>query len=292
MRSLLFVPGDSEKKLAKALESGADALIVDLEDSVAAERKAVARGLAGEYLAARCKNSCGPKLIVRINDLGTPFWRADLDMAVAAAADAVMLPKPNGGGDVARLGGALDEREAARRPAIGKLPIIAIATETPSSLLCMLSYAHATPRLSGLAWGREDLSAAIGARATTDEAGTLSSPFRLARDLTLFAAAAAGVIAIDEIHADFRDTAGLERSARTAARDGFSAKMAIHPDQVTVINAAFTPSEAEVAEARAIVDAFARTPGVGAMSIDGRMIDRPHLVRAQRLLARVPHQRS
>ncbi len=288
MRSLLFVPGDSERKLARALESGADALIVDLEDSVAPERKAAARGLAAEFVASHGGTEGGPRLIVRINDLGTPFWRADLDMVVSAAPHAVMLPKPNGGGDVARLGGALEEREAVRRPAMGKLPIIAIATETPSSLLCMLSYAHASPRLMGLAWGREDLSAAIGARATVDEAGALTSPFRLARDLTLFAAAAAGVAAIDEIHADYRDSAGLERMARAAARDGFSAKMAIHPDQVAVINAAFTPSPEEVAEARAIVDAFARTPGVGAMSLGGRMIDRPHLVRAQRLLARMP----
>lgn len=287
MRSLLFVPGDSERKLAKALASGADALIIDLEDSVAPERKAAARGLASEFVAAH-RGGGGPRPIVRINDLGTPFWRADLDMVVAAAPDAVMLPKPNGGGDVARLGGALDEREAARRPQIGKLPIIAIATETPSSLLCMLSYAHASPRLMGLAWGREDLSAAIAARTTVDEVGALTSPFRLARDLTLFAAAAAGVVAIDEIHADFRDSAGLERAARAAARDGFSAKMAIHPDQVAVINAAFTPSAEEVAEARAVVDAFARAPGIGALSLGGRMIDRPHLVRAQRLLARVP----
>lgn len=285
MRSLLFVPGDSEKKLATASACGADALIVDLEDSVAPERKAMARALACEYLAAR-RGQAMPLLVARINDLGSPHWRDDLDAMVRAAPAAVMLPKPRHGGDVTRLSQAIDVREATFEIEAGATRIIAIATETPASLLAMASYAGCSPRLIGLAWGREDLSAALGAAATTDEAGTMSSPFRLARDLCLIAAAAAGVAAIDEIHADFRDGAGLERSARAAARDGFAGKMAIHPDQVAIINAAFAPSATEVAEAQAIVAAFSAAPGTGAASLAGRMLDRPHLERAQRVLAR------
>lgn len=285
MRSLLFVPGDSERKLAKALSSSADALIVDLEDSVAAERKVAARKLACAFVAAH-RTEGGPSFVLRINDMASLAWRDDLDAVLPARPDAVMLPKPRGGGDVTRLSQALDEREAALGLAAGATRIIAIATEVPASLLAMHTYAGCTPRLAGLAWGREDLSAALGASATTDETGAMASPFRLARDLCLFGAAAAGVMAIDEIHADFRDVAGLEQAARAAARDGFAAKMAIHPDQVPAINAAFTPSAQEVAEARAIIAAFADAAGAGTVSLDGRMLDRPHLARAERVLAR------
>lgn len=290
MRSLLFVPGDSERKLARALSSGADALIVDLEDSVAGERKEVARGLARAFIEAH-RTEGGPSLVVRINDMGSQSmasqaWREDLDTVLPARPDAVMLPKPRGGFDVTRLSQALDEREASLGLDAGATRIIAIATEVPASLLAMHTYAGCTPRLAGLAWGREDLSAAIGATATVDEHGEMTSPFRLARDLCLFGAAAAGVMAIDEIHAAFSDVAGLEQAARAAARDGFAAKMAIHPDQVAAINAAFTPSAQEVAEARAIVAAFADAAGAGTVSLDGRMLDRPHLVRAERILGR------
>lgn len=291
MRSLLFVPGDSERKLTTALDSGADALIIDLEDSVTEVRKADARRTAGAFVRGHGASSGhgaegGPRIVVRINDMASPSWRDDLDAMLPARPHAIMLPKSRSGADVTRLSQALDEREAGLDLEAGATRIIAIATEMPASLLAMHTYAGCTPRLIGLAWGREDLATALGATATTDETGALTSPFRLARDLCLVAAAAAGIMAIDEIHAAFRDAAGLERDARAAARDGFAAKMAIHPEQVGVINAAFSPSASEVAEARAVLAAFSAAAGAGTVSLDGRMLDRPHLIRAERILAR------
>jgi citrate lyase subunit beta/citryl-CoA lyase len=286
MRSLLFVPADSERKLAKALTSNADALILDLEDSVAEPAKPRARALARDVLAAPRDRPHRHRMIVRINALDTPHWRDDIEAIAATSPDAVMLPKPSGGGDVTRLSEAIDVIEARNGLTTGAIRIIAIATETPASLLAMNSYIGCSPRLAGLAWGVEDLSAALGATRARDEHGLLGSPFRLARDLCLVAAAAAGVDAIDEIHADFHDPVGLMKAARQAARDGFTAKLAIHPDQVGPINLAFTPSAEEIAEAKAVVSAFQHARDAGVVSLGNRMLDRPHLVRAQRILAR------
>jgi citrate lyase subunit beta/citryl-CoA lyase len=281
-RSFLFVPGGDERKLEKALGSGADVLLIDLEDSVAPEAKAAARRTTGAFLAAHRADTPRPRLYVRVNDLGSGFTRDDLAAVVPVGAEGVMLPKALSGGDIA----ALAELISAIDGAAAGLPIIAIATETPVALLRMESFIGAHSSLTGLTWGSEDLSTAIGAITAREPSGEFTSPFLLARNLCLFAAHAAGVQAIDSIYADFRDEAGLKREAQAAARDGFTAKMAIHPAQVPAINTAFTPSPEAVAEARAIVDAFAANPQAGAIGLNGRMIDRPHLVKAQRLLAR------
>jgi citrate lyase subunit beta/citryl-CoA lyase len=281
-RSFLFVPGGDERKLEKALGSGADVLLIDLEDSVAPGEKAAARQTTGAFLAAHRADTPRPRLYVRVNDLGSGFTRDDLAAVVPVGAEGVMLPKALSGGDIA----ALAELISAIDGAAAGLPIIAIATETPVALLRMESFIGAHSSLTGLTWGSEDLSTAIGAITAREPSGEFTSPFLLARNLCLFAAHAAGVQAIDSIYADFRDEEGLTREAQAAARDGFTAKMAIHPAQVPAINAAFTPSPEAVAEARAIVDAFAANPQAGAIGLNGRMIDRPHLVKAQRLLAR------
>jgi citrate lyase subunit beta/citryl-CoA lyase len=286
MRSLLFVPGDQERKLARALAAGADALIVDLEDSVADAHKARARECAAAFLAARAGPPRTPRLLVRINGLASGLWSDDLAAIISAKPDAIVLPKPRSGADVHRLAEALDAAERRAGLASGSTRILAIATEEPASLLAMDTYAGASPRLEGLAWGSEDLSAALGARRSRDARGGLASPFRLARDLTLVAAAAAGVAAIDEVYVDFRDSEGLEREAREAALDGFAGKLALHPDQVPVINAAFTPSADDIARAREIVRLLADGGGSGVASLKGRMIDRPHLKRAERVLER------
>ncbi|MFC7396542.1 HpcH/HpaI aldolase/citrate lyase family protein [Chelatococcus sp. GCM10030263] len=285
MRSLLFVPGDSDRKLAKGLDTGADALILDLEDSVAAEAKPRAREIVASFLAEMVPLSARPRLFVRVNAFGTNLTDADLDAAVAAAPDGIMLPKATGGADVGRLAAKLAVREARAGLPDGSIAILAIATETAASLFGLGSYGNASPRLAGLAWGAEDLSADLGAE-TYRDGSALTDPFRLARTLTLLGAPAAGVAAIDAIFADIRDLDGLADECRAASRDGFTAKMAIHPAQIPVINAAFTPSAEAVAKARAIVQAFADAPGAGVLTLDGMMIDRPHLLRAERLLAR------
>jgi citrate lyase subunit beta/citryl-CoA lyase len=286
MRSLLFVPGDQESKLDKALSAGADALVLDLEDSVVTEAKPRAREIVARFLSSTRGREHAPRLYVRINDLAGAHWTRDLPAVMPAPPDGLMLPKPRSGEDVRLLAKALDEAERRAGLPEGSTRIIAIATETPSALFDMASFSGASPRLEGLAWGREDLSAAVGATDTRDASGALTSPFRLARDLTLFAAAAAGVAAFDEVHVDFRDLDGLARAAREAARDGFSGKMAIHPDQVALINAAFTPTAEEIEEAREIVGLFAQAGERGVVAHEGRMLDRPHLTRAERLLAR------
>ena len=283
-RSLLFVPGHDERKLAKALGSGADVLLIDLEDSVAPEAKAAARGIAAAFIAARLGDPHRPQLYVRVNDLETGLTRDDLAAIMPSSPDGIMLPKANSGADVSTLAVLLDE---AGTEAAARAGIIAIATETPLALLQMHSFVGAEPRLHAMTWGSEDLGTAIGAATAREPSGDFTGPFALARNLCLITAHAARVQPIDSIYADFRDEAGLEREARAAARDGFTAKMAIHPAQVPIINAAFTPTPERIAEARAIVEAFERAPGAGAIGLDGRMIDRPHLVRAQKLLARL-----
>ena len=287
MRSLLFVPADSEKKIGKALSVGADCLILDLEDSVAPARKAQARPMAAAYIAETRGKPKRPKLYVRINALDTPDWELDLAAVLPAQPDGIMLPKPRSAGDVDQLAIALDHAEAKTGLQTGATRIIAIATEVPVAVLTLPSYLETSARLDGITWGAEDLSALVGSSATREPDGRgWTSPYRLARDLCLFTALAAGRQPLDTVFADFRDAAGLAEEARIAARDGFTGKMAIHPDQVAAINAAFTPSESEIGWAREIEALFRDNPGAGALSLCGQMIDRPHGVRAARILER------
>ena len=270
-RSWLFVPADSEKKIAKALASEADALIFDLEDSVAPAKKAEAR----ELLKALPARSGGPQWWVRINPLGSEQIKADLGLFASADFEGAVLPKAESGADVAQL---------AHRT--GNLPVHAIVTETPASLFGMLSYRDPRSPLAAMSWGAEDLSAALGASSKYDPDGELSFTYKLARTLCLAAAAAAGVQPVDGIFADFKDDKGLRAEAEAAAREGFTGKLAIHPDQVAIINAAFSPSKDEIAHADAIVAAFDAEPDAGVLSVGGKMVDRPHLVQAQRTLKR------
>ncbi|MBV1697561.1 MAG: CoA ester lyase [Hyphomicrobiales bacterium] len=286
MRSLLFVPADSPKKLDKAMTSGADALIVDLEDSVAAGGKAAARHRAAAFLKETVAHKTRPHLLVRVNDLKTGLIDADLDAIVPATPDAIMLPKAEGGASIIHVDAKLAVREAQNGLAEGQIKIAAIATETASALFLAGTYAGASNRLSALTWGAEDLSAELGAERNRDVEGMLLDPYRLARALCLAAAAAAGVPAIDTVFVDFRDTEAFRRECGAARRDGFSGKMAIHPAQVPIINAIFTPTPEALRQARAIVEAFAANPDAGVVGIDGRMFDRPHLTRAKRLLER------
>jgi citrate lyase subunit beta/citryl-CoA lyase len=286
MRSLLFVPADGGKKLDKAMASGADAIIVDLEDSVAAEGKLAARKSAADFLADAVKLAKRPRLLVRVNGFATGLTDADLDAVVPGRPDAIMLPKAEGGAGVVHADAKLTAREAIAGLPDGHIKIVAIATETASALFLAGTYGGASPRLEGLTWGAEDLSADLGAEANRDADGNFLDPYRLARALCLAGAAAARVQAIDTIAADFRNLELLRRETEEARRDGFTGKMAIHPAQVPVINEVFTPTAAAVARARAVVAAFERNPGQGTVGIDGVMYDRPHLERARQLLAR------
>lgn len=286
MRSLLFIPGDSVRKLDKGLGAGADVLLVDLEDSVALSGKDAARRTAAEFLAAARREADRPRLYVRVNGLTTGLTDADLDAVMPAAPDGIMLPKTVGGPDLSHLGVKLAVREAEYGLADGATRIIAIATETARGVFALGALAGASHRLAGVAWGGEDLAADVGAEANRGPDGLYADPYRIARAMTLFAAAAAEVDAIDSVYTNFRDLDGLGAECREARRDGFAAKMAIHPAQVAVINEAFTPSAAALAHARAIVDAFAQNPDAGVVGIDGQMIDRPHLRQAERVLER------
>ena len=274
MRSLLFVPADSERKIARGLGSGADIVILDLEDSVAAANKGAARQLAAEVLKGQRSES--PMLIVRVNALDSGLLEADLEAVMPAGPDGFMQPKTRTAEDVRTLAAM----------AGGGLPIIAIATETARALFGLASYAEAVPPLAGLTWGAEDLSSDLGAEASRDDAGLLTDPYRLARTLCLAGARAAGVEPIDTVYVNYRDHEGLEAECRAAARDGFTGKMAIHPDQVAPINRAFTPAPEAVARAQRIVEAFQAAGDAGVVGLDGEMLDRPHLVRAEQLLAR------
>ena len=280
-RSWLFVPGDAERKLAKGLAGAADALILDLEDSVAPPNLPAARALVAAVLRAHG----GPRLWVRINALASPHALADLAAVVPAAPAGIMLPKADGAGDVVRLGHYLSALEAAAGLPEGGIRVAVVATETPAALFALGSYAPADRRLAALTWGAEDLAAALGASGNRGADGEYEFTFRLARTLCRAAGAAAGVDAIDTVFTDFRNTEGLVREAQAARRAGFVGKLAIHPDQVGPINQAFTPDAAEIAQAERIVAAFAANPGLGTVGLDGRMVDMPHLKQARRLLA-------
>lgn len=282
MRSLLFTPADSARKIDRALRSGAHAVILDLEDSVAPSAKDEARRGAREALAAR--SPAGPKLIVRVNALASAEIEADLDAVAEFAPDAVMLPKARGGDDAQHLSIKLAVREARRGLPDGAIGILPLATESADALARLAGYRGATARLRALAWSAEDLAANIGAAANRLPGGGWTPPFALARNMALFAAASAGVPAIDAVLVDFRDMQALRRECAEARRDGFSGKLAIHPDQVATINEMFAPSEAEIARARRIVEAFAAAPSAGVLSLDGAMIDAAHLSWAKRTL--------
>ncbi len=277
MRSLLFVPGDRPDRMEKALNAGADAIILDLEDSVASAAKPEARRAVAKFLETHC-DRC---LWVRINPLGGADADKDLGAILSAHPDGIVLPKAEGGASVDALARRLTQLGNA------SAKIIAIATETPAAVFQLGSYAGAK-RLAGLTWGAEDLPAAVGAASAREEDGGYTAPYEIVRALALFGAAAAGVMAIETVYPAFRDLEGLADYAARGRRDGFTGMLAIHPDQVTVINDAFTPSEAELSHARNIVAAFSAHPGAGALALDGRMIDRPHLIQAQRLLAAFP----
>ncbi|WP_019171181.1 HpcH/HpaI aldolase/citrate lyase family protein [Pseudaminobacter salicylatoxidans] len=285
MRSLLFVPGDSEKKLEKGFSSEADVVIVDLEDSVSADNKASARQIAAEFIRTQAGRQ-GPAIYVRVNDLSTGLTDDDLAALVPARPTGIMLPKSNSGADVQQLSVKLRVHEAENGLPDGGIAILPIITETAAGVLAAASYAGACNRLAGLTWGAEDLSAAIGARTTRDERGVYTDVFRLARTMTLLAASAAETAAIDTVYPNFRDMDGFRRECEEAERDGFTGKMAIHPAQVAVINDAFTPSPEAAAQAGAVVEAFKAAGNPGVVAIDGQMYDRPHLRRAERLLAR------
>lgn len=276
-RSYLFVPADSERKLQKAADTDADALILDLEDAVVADAKSGARGSAAEFLADH-------SAWVRINPLDTEYADADLAAVVPAAPAGIMLPKPRSAADVVALSEKLGKVEARADIPVGQTRIIALCTERPEAMFAMHTYVGAMPRLAGLSWGAEDLSAAVGASAVRDADGNWLPPYELARSLCLFAAAAAEVAAIDTVFTDFRDEQGLVRYAAKARRDGFNGMLAIHPGQVEAINAAFLPSADEIERAERIVALFDAHPGAGTIGMDGRMLDRPHLVQAQKLL--------
>jgi len=284
MRSLLFVPGDSERKLEKGFSAGADVVIVDLEDSVAPDNKPLARRLAPDVI--RTRRAGGPLVYVRVNDLSTGLVADDLAAVVPARPDGIVLPKSQGGPDIQHLATMLRVAEIEAGMPDGGIKIIPIVTETGLGTLSTATYPNCGPRLAGLTWGAEDLSAAVGARTARDEHGRYTDVFRYARAVTILAASAAEVPAIDTVFVDFRDLEGLRAECLEAERDGFTAKLAIHPAQVPVINEVFTPSPEAVAQAQAVIAAFAAAGNPGVVGLDGKMYDIPHLKRARRLLAR------
>ncbi|WP_018990650.1 HpcH/HpaI aldolase/citrate lyase family protein [Aromatoleum toluclasticum] len=283
MRSFLFVPADSDKKLDRARDSGSDVLIVDLEDSVAAGRKALAREMAAGYL--RRERASSGLNYVRINPLSDPASMLDLAAVVGEGLDGVVLPKADGIEDVIRLGSCLDALEARNGVPAGRTRIIVVATETAAAMLNLAGYQRSHPRLAGLTWGAEDLSAALGASSNRESDGSLSHAYLMARSMCLVAAAAASVAPIDTLYADFRDAGGLENECVASRRRGFAGRIAIHPSQVEIINRCYSPTAEEVALARVVVEAFEAQPDVGTVGIDGKMYDRPHLVQALRTLA-------
>jgi citrate lyase subunit beta / citryl-CoA lyase len=290
IRSFLFVPADGGAKLDKALASGADAVILDLEDSITSERKDAARAATLAFLKKVGPQKQRPRLLVRINGLDTGMTDSDLDAIVAGKPDAVVFPKAEGGASVMHLDAKLTAREAIAGLPEGEIRILAQAVESAAGLFAAGSYREASKRLIGLTWGPEDLSAELAAESNRDERGELTEPYRLARAVCLYAAAAARLPAIETVYVDFRNSEGLRSDTEMARRDGFCGRLAIHPAQVPIINDVFTPSPAQIEKARAVVAAFAAQPNAGAVGIDGKMYDRPHLVRAQALLASLKGQ--
>lgn len=284
LKSMLFVPGDSEKKMSKGAGVAASALILDLEDSVSIERIGVARSMVTEYLKSRPDRS-KQQLWVRVNPLGTEMSLHDLVAAVKGSADGIVLPKVDSGRDVTVLDHYLTALEAREGIAAGSTRIVVVATETPRAMFALDTYRDASPRLAGLTWGAEDLSTAIGASTNRVESGEYEFTYQLARSFCLLGATAAGVQAIDTVTVNFRDREGLQREVRASRRAGFTGKIAIHPDQVDDINAGYAPDEEELRHARAVIDAFEKAGGAGTVQIDGKMVDKPHLTQALRVLA-------
>jgi len=283
LRSLLFVPADSERKFAKARDVGADALILDLEDSVAPSQKPAARAIV-----ARLLEDTSPRewaFFVRVNALDTGLTLEDLSAVVKPGLDALLIPKTNGAEDISRIGHYLDALEAKAGMAPGSVKLAIVSTETPKAMFNLGSYSPAHPRLVGLTWGAEDLGAAIGATDNKEPDGSWTFPYKVARVQCLFAAAAAEVAPLDTLYANFKDFEGLERDCRLSRRDGFTGRIAIHPDQIATINRCYAPSDEEIAQARRIVDAFEAQPGAGTLGIDGKMYDIPHLKAARKTLA-------
>ena len=285
MRSFLFVPADSPRKLEKSLTSGADAVIIDLEDAIAADQKEAARTNAAAFIKGLAASASRPPIFVRVNGLESGLTDADLDAVLPARPYGVVLPKGEGGTSIVHLDAKLTAREAIHGIDEGATKVFAFAIESPAALFLAGTYAGASPRLTGLTWGSEDLSYAFGGTASRDAQGRFLEPYRLARTLCLAASAAARVAAIDTVFADFRNPEGLRREAEEAARWGFTGKMAIHPAQIAVINEVFAPSPEKLAWARAVADAFAAAPDKGTVAVNGVMYDRPHLLHAEQLLA-------
>lgn len=283
MRSWLFAPGDSEKKMGKAIASEADIALLDLEDSVVPDSKATARGMVADVLAGAPDRS---RVWVRVNPLSGEWTGADLDAIVPAAPGGIFLPKAEGGHDVERLDAMLASREQAAGLEVGSIKVAALVTETAAAMFTTGTY-DAAPRLCAMSWGAEDLSSELGASEQRGADGEYTHVYELARSLCLLGAVKAGVAPIETVQPEFRDLDALETRARRVRAQGFRGMLAIHPAQIAPINAAFTPSAEEIARARAVVQAFADNPGVGTVAMDGNMLDRPHLALAQRLLAEV-----
>ncbi|MBK1836550.1 CoA ester lyase [Azospirillum sp. YIM B02556] len=284
LRSFLFVPGDSERKFAKASQTKADALILDLEDSVSGDRAGIARAMVRGHLDAFPRDGRRQKLWVRVNALDHPAALADIAAVVGGRPDSILLPKTRSGADVTQLDHYLSALEQREGVPIGAIQIMPVATETPVSMLSFGSYVGCSPRLFGLTWGAEDLAAALHASTNRLPDGRYEHTYRLARSVCLLGARAAGVEPIDTIWSDYRDAAGLAEDAAAARRAGFSGKVSIHPDQVDIINAAFSPSAEEIDHARQVVAAF-ETQGTGTVGLNGKMLDMPHLKQARQILA-------
>ena len=281
LRSLLFVPGDRPDRFAKASASGADAIIIDLEDSVALDRKVAAREAAAEYLSG----DRPVPVFVRVNPEGSHLTHDDLASVLPYMPDGIALPKAEGARSVNWLraqAAAVADSQDGDCP-----PILPIATETPGAVFDLGTLREVSHYLAGVTWGAEDLPASIGAATSREADGSYTAPYEMVRSLTLFAAHAAGVAAIDTVFPNISDEAGLSAYVAHAARDGFNGMLAIHPSQIAAINTGFTPSPPQLAHAQAVVEAFAANPGAGVLQLEGKMIDAPHLKAALSLLARV-----
>ncbi len=286
MRSYLFVPGDSPRKMEKALSAGADVILIDLEDSVSLSQKQTARDITTAFLKEQIPTRDRPHIYVRVNALDTELTDSDLDAVIPHQPDGIMLPKSQSGKSITALDVKMRAAEAVAGIPLDQIKIMAVATETASAIFNLGTYGESSPRLTALTWGAEDLSADLGAERNRDEDGAFTSPFRLVRDLCLMGAVAAEVAPVDGVFINFRDTDGLRQECLEARRDGFVGKMAIHPAQVAIINEVFTPDEAAIEKASRIVESFSQAGDVGVVGIDGEMIDRPHLRRAETTLRR------